>query len=155
MAATDKGVCSVHIGDDEDTLLAQLKAEFPKAELIPSPSQDAPDLDVWIDALNQHINQNAPRPDLPLDIKGTAFQIKIWKFLLTIKEGEQLSYGEVAKKIGIDNAARAVGTACGKNNIAILIPCHRVLRGDGGLGGYRWGLKRKRTLLDKEKNKLG
>jgi len=79
------------------------------------------------------------------------FQVQVWQFLLTIKEGEVLSYGEVASQMGTPNAARAVGTACGKNRIAVLIPCHRVLRGDGGLGGYRWGLARKRMLLAKER----
>jgi len=153
MAATDKGVCSVQFGDNESTLLSQLRTEFPKAELIVSASQNAPELDIWMEALDQHISQSAPRPDLPLDIRGTAFQIKVWQFLLSIKEGDILSYGEVAKQVGDPKAARAVGTACGKNSIGVLIPCHRVLRSDGGLGGYRWGLERKRTLLDKERRR--
>lgn len=153
MAATDKGVCSVQFGDNESTLLSQLRTEFPKAELIVSASQNAPELDIWMEALDQHISQGAPRPDLPLDIRGTAFQIKVWKFLLSIKEGDVLSYGEVAEQIGDPKAARAVGTACGKNLIGVLIPCHRVLRRDGGLGGYRWGLERKRALLEKERTR--
>lgn len=153
MAATDKGVCSVQFGDNESTMLSQLRTEFPKAELIVSASQNAPELDIWMEALDQHISQGAPRPDLPLDIRGTAFQIKVWKFLLSIKEGDVLSYGEVAEQIGDPKAARAVGTACGKNLIGVLIPCHRVLRRDGGLGGYRWGLERKRALLEKERTR--
>jgi len=150
MAATDKGVCSVQFGDNENTLLSQLRREFPKAELIVSASQDAPELDIWIEALDQHVSQGAPRPDLPLDIRGTAFQIKVWQLLLSIKEGDILSYGEVAEQIDKPKAVRAVASACGKNRIGILIPCHRVLRADGGLGGYRWGLERKQALLDKE-----
>ncbi len=150
MAVTDKGVCSLQFGDDEGQLLAQLKAEYPNAELSVSASQHVAKLDIWMKALNQYISQEAPRPDLPLDISGTAFQIKVWRFLLTIQEGESVSYAEVAEQIGAPNAARAVGSACAKNRISVLIPCHRVLKSDGGLGGYRWGLERKQALLDKE-----
>lgn len=151
MAATDKGVCFVQFNDNEAALFADLKIEFPKARLLLSASQHAPALDRWIDALDQHISHDAPIPELPLDIRGTVFQTKVWQFLISIQEGETLSYGEVAEKMGTPSAARAVGTACGKNSIALLIPCHRVLRGDGSLGGYRWGLSRKQALLDKEK----
>jgi AraC family transcriptional regulator, regulatory protein of adaptative response / methylated-DNA-[protein]-cysteine methyltransferase len=154
MAATDKGVCSVQFGDDENLLLSLLSNEFPNAELVLSAAQNAPELDNWMEALDKHVNQGAPRPDVPLDIRGTAFQIKVWQFLLSIKEGGVMSYGEVAEKIDNPKAVRAVGTACGKNPIGVLIPCHRVLRSDGGLGGYRWGLERKRTLLDREKARL-
>lgn len=150
MAATKRGVCAVQFGDNEAQLLSQLKAEFPKAEFIVGAPQNAPELDLWIKALDQHISQSAARPDLPLDIKGSAFQLAVWQFLLSIKEGHVFSYAEVAKQIGKPKAARAVGSACGKNRIAVLIPCHRVLKSDGGLGGYRWGLDRKRALLDKE-----
>ncbi len=104
-----------------------------------------------MDALDQHLSKGAPRPELPLDLRGTAFQMKVWQFLLSIREGDVLSYGELAKQIGKPRAHRAVATACGKNRIGVLIPCHRVLRGDGGLGGYRWGLERKRALLDAER----
>nr|WP_321274445.1 methylated-DNA--[protein]-cysteine S-methyltransferase [uncultured Vibrio sp.] len=151
MAATDKGVCSVQFGDDQSTLLTLLADEFPHAQLVLSAAQNAPELDNWMVALAKHIRQGSPRPDVPLDIRGTAFQIKVWQFLLSIKEGDVMSYGEVAECIGSPKAVRAVGTACGKNPIGILIPCHRVLRSDGSLGGYRWGLERKRTLLDIEK----
>lgn len=154
MAATDKGVCSVQFGDDENLLLSLLSNEFPNAELVLSAAQNAPELDNWMEALDKHVNQGAPRPDVPLDIRGTAFQIKVWQFLLSIKEGGVMSYGEVAEKIDNPKAVRAVGTACGKNPIGVLIPCHRVLRSDGALGGYRWGLERKRTLLDREKARL-
>ncbi|PKH02429.1 cysteine methyltransferase, partial [Psychromonas sp. MB-3u-54] len=153
MAATEKGVCSVQFGYNESTLLFPLRTEFPKAKLMVSASQNAPELDAWMKALDQHISQGDPRPDLPLDIRGTAFQIKVWQFLLSIKEGDVLSYGEVAAQVDNPKAARALGTACGKNTIAVLIPCHRVLKSDGGLGGYRWGLERKRTLLDNEKRR--
>lgn len=155
MAATDKGVCSVQFGDDRCKLLSDLTKEFPKADIILSAVQNTNDLDTWMEALDKHIHFASPRPDLPLDIKGTAFQIKVWQFLLSIKEGETFSYGEVADNINCPKASRAVGTACGKNPISVLIPCHRVLRSDGGLGGYRWGLDRKRALLSEEKAKQG
>lgn len=151
MAATEKGVCSVQFGETRESLVALLVEEFPKAQLILSQAQNAPELDNWMSALDNHISHGAPKPQVPLDIKGTAFQIKVWKFLISIKEGEMMSYGEVAAQIDSPKAVRAVGTACGKNRISILIPCHRVLRSNGDLGGYRWGLERKKTLLDMEK----
>ncbi|MEH6627267.1 MAG: bifunctional DNA-binding transcriptional regulator/O6-methylguanine-DNA methyltransferase Ada [Motiliproteus sp.] len=151
MAATDKGVCFVQFGDDEESLISKLRAEFPKAELRASPAQDTPELDAWIEALDQHISTGAPRPDLPLDIRGTAFQMKVWQFLLSIREGDALSYSELAAQIDKPKAVRAAASACAKNRIGVLIPCHRVLRGDGSLGGYRWGLERKQTLLDGER----
>lgn len=151
MAATDKGVCSVQFSDDERSLFFLLSDEFPHATLVLSAAQDAIELDNWINALDRHVSQDAPRPDIPLDIRGTAFQIKVWQFLLSIKEGQVISYGEVAEQIDNPKAVRAVGTACGRNPVSILIPCHRVLRSDGALGGYRWGLERKQRLLNKEK----
>lgn len=151
MAATDTGVCFLQFGKQKQSLLTALSTEFPKAELISSPAQEAPELDNWIEALDLHLSHGAPKPNLPLDMQGTAFQIKVWKFLLSIKEGETLSYSEVAAHIGKPKAFRSVATACAKNHIAVLIPCHRVLRGDGSLGGYRWGIERKQALLDREK----
>src|SRR5690606_31238775 len=151
MAATDRGVCLVEFGDDEASLMAQLRSEFPNADLNASPARNAPELDAWMDALDKHISAGAPRPDLPLDMRGTAFQVKVWQFLLSIREGDVLSYSEVAAKIDKPRAVRALASACGKNRIGVLIPCHRVLRGDGGLGGYRWGLERKRALLEAER----
>lgn len=153
MGATSKGVCCVQFDDDENALIPMLSKEFPNAELVLSAAQNAPELDNWMDALDQYVSQRSPRPDIPLDIRGTAFQVKVWQFLLSIKEGDVMSYGEVAEHIDKPKAVRAVGTACGKNRIGILIPCHRVLRGDGALGGYRWGLERKRVLLDWERKK--
>lgn len=153
MAATDKGVCFAQFGDDETSLVTHLKAEFPNAELIASPAQDDPELDAWMEALDLHISKGAPRPDLPLDMRGTAFQMRVWQFLLSIREGDALSYSEVAARINKPKAVRAVASACAKNRIGVLIPCHRVLRGDGSLGGYRWGLDRKQALLDAERGR--
>ncbi len=153
MAATDKGVCFAQFGEDETSLITKLKVEFPKAELSASPAKDAPELDAWVQALDQHISQGAPRPDLPIDMRGTAFQMKVWQFLLSIREGDVVSYSEVAAGIDKPKAVRAVASACAKNRVGVLIPCHRVLRGDGSLGGYRWGVERKRALLDAERER--
>ncbi|MGX9417148.1 bifunctional transcriptional activator/DNA repair enzyme AdaA [Vibrio sp. WJH972] len=151
MAATDKGVCSVQFGDNRESLISLVTKEFPKAQLVLSEAQDKPDLDSWILALDNHISHGAPKPEVPLDIKGTVFQIKVWNFLISIAEGEVVTYGDVAENIENPKAVRAVGTACGKNRIGVLIPCHRVLRSDGTLGGYRWGEERKKALLKMEK----
>ena len=151
MAATDTGVCFVQFGEDLEQLISALQEEFPKATLEASMARQTPELDQWMTALEQHIEGRAPSPDLPLDLRGTAFQISVWQFLRSIPEGQVLSYSEVAERIGKPRAVRAVGTACGKNRIGVLVPCHRVLRGDGQLGGYRWGLDRKRQLLAQER----
>ena len=153
MAATVKGVCFVQFGEDEESLFTKLKEEFPKAELIASPAQNTPELDIWMDALDLHISQGAPRPDLPLDLRGTAFQMKVWRFLLSVREGDVLSYSELAAQIEKPKAIRSVASACAANRIVVLIPCHRVIRGDGSLGGYRCGLERKRALLDAERER--
>jgi len=151
MGATDRGVCFAQFGKSESRLAAQLRAEFPSATLVQSSMADSPELDAWIQAFEAHIAGTAPRPDLPLDLRGTAFQIRVWRFLLRVPEGEVISYGELAAGIGAPKAVRAAASACAANRIAVLVPCHRVLRGDGGLGGYRWGLERKRALLDHER----
>jgi AraC family transcriptional regulator of adaptative response/methylated-DNA-[protein]-cysteine methyltransferase len=153
MAATKRGVCFAQFGESERTLLAQLQQEFPNATLRRSTAADGPELDAWIEALNKHVGAGAPRPDLPLDLRGTAFQIRVWQFLLNVAEGAVVSYSEVASGIGQPKAVRAAASACGANNIAVLVPCHRVLRSDGGLGGYRWGAERKRALLDAERGR--
>jgi AraC family transcriptional regulator of adaptative response/methylated-DNA-[protein]-cysteine methyltransferase len=151
MAATDRGVCFAQFGSDCDSLQAQLRAEYPQAELLAYQGQTAGQLDRWIDALNAYIQNKRPRPEIPLDLQGTAFQIKVWEFLLKLEDGDVASYSEVAQGVGRPRAVRAAASACGANRIAVLVPCHRILRADGGLGGYRWGLERKRTLLDGER----
>lgn len=151
MAATDKGVCFVQFGEDEDELLGRLRSEFPNANLAASSAKNSAELEAWMEALDAHISRGGPRPDLPLDMHGTAFQILVWRFLLGIEEGDVISYGELAAGIGKPKAARAAASACAANRIGVLVPCHRVLRGDGGLGGYRWGVERKRALLDADR----
>src|ERR1700678_200176 len=151
MAATERGVCFAQFGKSESALEAQLGSEFPRATLLASDMADSPKLGAWIKAFEAHIAGTAPRPDLPLDLRGTAFQIRVWRFLLQVPEGDVISYGELARDIGSPRAVRAAASACAANRIAVLVPCHRVLRGDGGLGGYRWGLERKRALIDRER----
>ncbi len=151
MAATDRGVCFVQFGEDATDLLEQLRTEFPKAQLRGAETGAGSPLDAWMTALDDHLSHAAPRPDLPLDLRGTAFQVKVWRFLLSVKSGEVVSYSEVADGVGAPRAVRAAASACAANRLAVLIPCHRALRADGGLGGYRWGLERKRALLDAER----
>ena len=151
MAATERGVCFAQFGDSEQALLRQLGEEFPAAVIEPSPATGHESLDAWMQSLDAYLSASAPRPDLPLDLRGTAFQMKVWRFLLGIREGDVVSYSEVAEGIGKPSAVRAAASACGKNRVGVLVPCHRVLRGDGQLGGYRWGVDRKRSLLDLER----
>jgi len=152
MAATERGVCSVAFGANADELERQLRAEFPRAVVEPaSPDAQVP-LDAWMVALDAHLSAGGPRPDLPLDLRGTAFQIRVWRFLLSVKPGDVVSYSELAAGIGAPHAVRAAASACAANRLAVLIPCHRVLRANGELGGYRWGLERKRALLDAERS---
>lgn len=153
MAATARGVCQVEFGDEPDLLVARLHDHFPKAAIVPAADAAREPLDAWMDALDAHVVHGAPRPELPLELRGTAFQIKVWRFLLSVKPGRVVSYGELAEGIGHPDAVRAVGTACGANRIAVLVPCHRALRADGSLGGYRWGLERKRVLLERERER--
>jgi AraC family transcriptional regulator of adaptative response/methylated-DNA-[protein]-cysteine methyltransferase len=153
MAATARGVCFAQFGASTSALIAQLQHEFPNATHTPSRMTDSRELDAWMQALDAHIVGNAPRPDLPLDLRGTAFQIRVWRFLLQIPEGSVMSYSELAAGIGAPKAVRAAATACAANRIAVLVPCHRVLRGGGALGGYRWGLERKRVLIDQERRR--
>jgi AraC family transcriptional regulator of adaptative response/methylated-DNA-[protein]-cysteine methyltransferase len=151
MGATARGVCFVQFGDSEAALVEALRAEFSKAVLRPAGAEADGDLADWMAALDAHLSAGGKRPDLPLDLRGTAFQIRVWRFLLSVKAGDVVSYAEIAAGVGAPGAARAVGSACGANRLAVLVPCHRALRADGGLGGYRWGLARKRVLLDQER----
>jgi AraC family transcriptional regulator of adaptative response/methylated-DNA-[protein]-cysteine methyltransferase len=151
MAATLRGVCFVQFGETRAALLAELRREFPKAELAEAGSTADQALGPWMTALAAHLSGAAPTPDLPLDLRGTAFQIRVWRFLLSVKPGEVVSYSEVAAGIGAPRAVRAAANACAANRLAVLVPCHRALRADGGLGGYRWGLERKRALLAAER----
>ena len=150
LGATDRGICFVQFGADEAALLESLQKEYPGAYLEPMAAPgDA--FRQWTAALNRYLAGESPRPDLPLDVRATAFQMRVWNYLQSIPYGEVRSYSEVAAAIGQPSAARAVAGACASNRVALVIPCHRVIRGSGELGGYRWGLDRKRQLLELER----
>ena len=151
MGATDRGICFIQFGEDANPLLLQLAKEYPAAELLPMVETHEEQFRLWMLALSEYLDGHRSSLDLPIDVRGTAFQMKVWKYLQTIPVGQVESYKEVAEGIGSPKAVRAVANACANNTIAIAIPCHRVIRGNGELAGYRWGVERKRTLLDLER----
>jgi AraC family transcriptional regulator of adaptative response/methylated-DNA-[protein]-cysteine methyltransferase len=151
IGATDRGLCFLQFGDTEEALLAALRREYPAATIAPMGIPHSAEFRNWIAALNDHLAGNQPKLELPLDIQATAFQMRVWNYLQSIPYGEVQSYGEVAAGIGQPTATRAVARACASNTVAIAIPCHRVIRGTGELGGYRWGMARKRVLIDRER----
>jgi AraC family transcriptional regulator of adaptative response/methylated-DNA-[protein]-cysteine methyltransferase len=146
VAATEKGVCSVMLGDTDETLKADLLKEFPAAEI----RHDEQPLRSSLKTIVEHLKSRTPHIDLPLDIQATAFQRQVWEQLRAIPYGQTHSYSEVAKAMGQEKAVRAVARACATNPVALVIPCHRVIREDKSLGGYRWGLGRKKQLLETE-----
>lgn len=145
-AATDKGVCAILLGDDPNALVRDLQDRFPNAQLI---GGDA-NFEQLVAKVVGFVEAPALGLDLPLDVRGTAFQQRVWQALREIPVGSTASYTEVATRIGAPKAVRAVAQACASNSIAVAIPCHRVVRNDGALSGYRWGVERKRALLDRE-----
>ena len=151
-AATDRGLCFVQFGESVDALMKELKAEYPQAKIAEG-SAGKREMDGWMKSLTDYLQGQAVPLDFPIDVKASVFQLKVWRYLQTIPRGEVRTYGEVAKAIGDAGASRAVGTACGANKVALVIPCHRVIRGDKGLGGYRWGMERKTALLEAEKKR--
>jgi AraC family transcriptional regulator of adaptative response/methylated-DNA-[protein]-cysteine methyltransferase len=154
VGATDRGLCFVQFGDSEDVLVRALNREYPAAAIEPMRDPQQPEFEKWVAALNRHLAGGQPNIDLPLDIRHTAFQMRVWNYLQSIPYGEVRSYSEVAAGIAKPGAARAVASACASNVVAIVIPCHRVIRSTGELGGYRWGLDKKRTLIDLERSAL-
>ncbi len=151
IAATDRGVCFVGFGDSETQLVERLRGEYRKAAIAPMRDREHPQFKAWVEAIARHLRGERPHLDLPLDIRATAFQMRVWKYLQQIPYGNVHSYAEVAAAIGAPKAARAVARACASNPAAVVIPCHRVIRADGAAGGYRWGLPRKRALIDGER----
>ncbi|MEQ9608018.1 MAG: methylated-DNA--[protein]-cysteine S-methyltransferase [Kiloniellaceae bacterium] len=147
VAATAKGLCFLSIGDNDAALVEELEHEFPKAENIARDQHSiAHSVSVVIDFLEGKI----PHAELPLDVRATAFQRRVWNELIAIPCGETLSYSEIAERMGVPRGQRAVGRACATNPVSLVIPCHRALREDGQLGGYRWGVERKAALLEGE-----
>jgi len=151
LAVTDKGVCSVKLGDDSARLVQELEGEYPNAELI----QANTELREWMSNLLRRLEGEVDLPELPIDVRATAFQRRVYEELKRIPAGETRTYTQVASKLGGESGRRAVARACATNNVAVLIPCHRVVRSDGGMGGYRWGLNRKEVLLEQERAKTG
>jgi AraC family transcriptional regulator of adaptative response/methylated-DNA-[protein]-cysteine methyltransferase len=147
VAATDRGVCSVQLGDTEAVLEAALRRQYPRATF----ERDERSLRPTLAAILAHLDGGVRQLDLPLDVAATAFEWRVWKALREIPYGQTRSYAEVAEAVGQPRAARAVAQACAHNRVALLVPCHRVVRGDGSAGGYRWGESRKRRLLAQEK----
>jgi AraC family transcriptional regulator of adaptative response/methylated-DNA-[protein]-cysteine methyltransferase len=146
VAQSDRGICAILLGDNPNSLVCELQDQFPKANLIGG--------DAGFERLVAEVVGFVEAPalglDLPLDVRGTAFQQRVWQALRNIPAGSTASYTDVAKLIGSPNSVRAVAQACGANALAVAIPCHRVVRSDGALSGYRWGVERKRMLLEKE-----
>ena len=143
VAGTVKGVSAIYLGDSEGRLEAALRREYPAAKI----SKNAAQVSRWLRQLARHLSGEQPDLDLPLDVKATAFQRRVWEALQQIPRGRTRSYTDLARAIGLPKGQRAVARACATNPAAILITCHRVVREDGGLGGYRWGIKRKQALL--------
>lgn len=146
IAATDRGICSIQFARTDGELIEGLKREFPFA----TRKSDNGGMQSWVTALLQHMRGRDLDSALPLDIRATAFQRRVWAYLQSIPFGATKSYSQVARAIGQPSAARAVARACATNPVAVAIPCHRVVREDGSMGGYRWGMQRKKTLLAME-----
>src|SRR5690606_31880152 len=146
VAQSQRGICAILLGDDPEALVRSLQDQFPKAQLL---GGDA-NFEQLIAQVVGFIETPALGLNLPLDVRGTAYQQRVWQALREIPPGSTVSYSDIAKRIGQPKAVRAVGSACGANCIAVAIPCHRVLRRDGDVSGYRWGVERKRALLKRE-----
>ncbi len=151
LGATDRGICFLQFGESDALLLEGLEKEFPLAKVEPLREPHHSDFERWIELLNGYLAGWEQSLSLPVDVRATAFQLQVWNYLHSIPYGEVRSYSEVAASLGVPKAVRAVARACAANPVAILVPCHRVLRNNGELGGYRWGLDRKRTLLALER----
>jgi AraC family transcriptional regulator of adaptative response/methylated-DNA-[protein]-cysteine methyltransferase len=149
VATTVRGICWIALGAEAAALEARLHQEFPSAVAI---ARDDDALAPVVAEVLRRIDGELPTAELPLDVRGTAFQLRVWQELQRIPRGETRSYGEVAAAIGVPTGARAVGTACGSNPVSVVVPCHRVVTATGGLGGYAWGLDRKQALLERERS---
>lgn len=147
VAATERGVSAVYLGDDENKLIAELREEYPRAEIAAA----ANCFERWVKEVLERIEGRPPHIELPLDLQATAFQRRVWKELQRIPRGRTRTYSQVARSLGEPRAVRAVARACASNPVSVVVPCHRVIREDGALAGYRWGLSRKEQLLAGER----
>jgi AraC family transcriptional regulator of adaptative response/methylated-DNA-[protein]-cysteine methyltransferase len=146
VASTGKGICSILLGDDPEQLVRDLQDRFPKAELVGAEVE----FERTVAQVVGFIEAPGIGLDLPLDVRGTAFQQRVWQALRQIPAGQTVSYAELAERVGLPAGARAVAGACAANPVAVAIPCHRVVRNDGSISGYRWGVERKQALLERE-----
>src|SRR5262252_6259266 len=146
VAATERGVSAVYLGDSDSKLLGELRGEYPKAEIIPAKNG----LEKWVKEIVSRTEGNPPKQELRLDLLATAFQRRVWQELQRIPLGKTRTYAQVASALGKPTASRAVARACATNPVSVVVPCHRVIRGDGNLAGYRWGIERKQELLKTE-----
>jgi AraC family transcriptional regulator of adaptative response/methylated-DNA-[protein]-cysteine methyltransferase len=144
VAWTERGVCEVAFGEGEEALVTRLRTRFPRAELRPADGHG------WVESVVAAVEHASPT-DIPLDIRGTAFQERVWQALRAIPAGQTRTYSQIAETLGCPGAARAVARACATNDLAVLVPCHRVVAKNGSLSGYRWGMERKRELLRRER----
>ena len=151
VAATSRGICAILLGDDPDALVHQLEDSFPSADMVGGDAR----FDRLVARAVGFVESPRDNLDLPLDIRGTAFQKRVWEAIRRIPAGSTRSYAQIAKEVGRPKGSRAVAGACGANRIALAIPCHRVIRTDGGVSGYRWGVERKRGLLKRENGRTG
>ncbi len=155
VAATGHGLCAVNIGGSDDALEAALHGDFRLAHIVQQDTGARQDtgLEWWVRGVLDHLRGQQPHDSLPLDLQATAFQRQVWQQLQSIPYGETRTYREIAERLGRPKAARAVGRACATNPVSIVIPCHRAVGADGGLTGYRWGIERKRALLEREQER--
>jgi AraC family transcriptional regulator of adaptative response/methylated-DNA-[protein]-cysteine methyltransferase len=147
VAATERGICMTALADSRAALESDLRRRFPSADLLPADAA----LAGWAERVVRYITRPGDALDLPLDIRGTAFQARVWRALQKIPPGKTATYSEIAAALGQPQSVRAVAQACASNKLAVVVPCHRVVRRDGDLAGYRWGIERKRALLDRER----
>jgi AraC family transcriptional regulator of adaptative response/methylated-DNA-[protein]-cysteine methyltransferase len=150
VAATGKGVSAVYIGDRDAALKSSLEKEYPRATL----TENKNGMKKWVASIVDHLRGHEPNLELPTDVQATAFQRRVWEELRRIPYGATRTYSQVAKAIGSPQAVRAVARACATNPTAVVVPCHRVVRSDGSLSGYRWGTQRKQALLQSERSEL-
>lgn len=149
VGATDRGISAVYLGDAEAKLVDELRGEYPQAEISPADGS----FERWVKEIVQRVEGNPPRLELPLDLQATAFQRRVWQELQKIPRGSTRTYTQVARSLGNPKAVRAVARACATNPVSIVVPCHRVIREDGSMAGYRWGLSRKEQLLAQERSR--
>jgi AraC family transcriptional regulator of adaptative response/methylated-DNA-[protein]-cysteine methyltransferase len=147
VAWTERGICAVSLGDDDAALEAALVRDYPRA----TAGREGGDRHRWVLSLVDHLDGRQPHLDPPLDVQATAFQHRVWKELQAIPYGATRTYSQIAAALGQPTAFRAVGRACATNPVSIVVPCHRAVHQDGGLAGYRWGLDRKRALIEQER----